>query len=575
LIYLAVLTTLTLNATANVFWNTSGTNDWHTAANWNPDTAVPGASDIVIINNGGTAKISTADAVSGRIEIGYKGGDGTLILDNHILTANDYLRMGFKAGKGTYVQSGSSSKLDMNNHNIFIANNISSVSTISIDAGVITNVSDMSCGCVGLGDLIINGGSFYSRVIYAGGDTWGGSNATGTITLNSGTIENSWRSYIGYNGTGILNIKGGVMNNADHLYIAENPGSTGTVTVTGGRLCTTNKSSYHIYLGNNGLGRLNVDGGEVIPHNLYLGYNAGAAGYLSLSNGIMHCSEIEIGENGTGYYTQSGGTNTASWAFSAGHLSGSRGTVTLSGGLLSLERDVSIGRAGGSHGEVTVSGGLLRVGDQLRIGTFTNSYGKLTIDDGRVELTGLSLIIGNIGTGVCVMAGGVLTNMSDIIVGYAAGSQGTLTITGGKIANSGNDMVLGRDPAAAGNLIIQGSGADINILRNLDCDNGSTNHLTFILDGDPGAVSTINCDSALLNNTNVTLEYKLGDDFHGLQRSEYTLIQASSIIYTSGCNFVDSTIGGNFEINLSVDKKRLYLTQKTGYPTTGAIIMIK
>lgn len=52
-----VALTLSCAHAANSFWDTTGTGNWHTPANWT--VGVPGAADGALIRNGGTAVIAT------------------------------------------------------------------------------------------------------------------------------------------------------------------------------------------------------------------------------------------------------------------------------------------------------------------------------------------------------------------------------------------------------------------------------------------------------------------------------------------------------------------------------------
>jgi len=499
---LAVLTGSTYGATMN--WNVNGTNDWHTSANWNP-ASVPGSSDIAEIKNGGTAKISTSDATANRVEIGYGSGannNGGLILNNHTLTIIDLFRMGLNGGNGTYVQSGSSSKLDAGNKNIQIANNAPSDCTFTLNAGVVTNVSDIRCGENDHGTLTINGGDIYAKNTRIAV----GSSATGTFTLNSGTLVNSKGVYVGISGAGTLNITGGELKNSEHIYVGEKDGGTGTVTVTGGKL----SNGIHIFLGKvaTSTGILNVDGGEVSDNVCYLGGGDGTSqdtvGYCTLSSGRIDGDQFIIGNCGTGYYTQTGGTNTVPYDLKIGRFSGSRGFATIAGGLLE-PRTLYICERNGSYGELTINGG-------------------------------------------------------------------TVHTTRG--------MTVGKTASTEAHVIVQGGEASINIDGgDFNCRSGATNTLTFILDGNPAAISTIKCsNTAYLNNTNVTLEWKLGDDFRGEKDQEYTLIEATGggSVQTNECNFVDLTGGhGDFELKMSSDNKKLYLIQHSKYPTEGTIIVLQ
>jgi len=599
----------------DIDWNKSGTNDWHTSANWSTDS-VPGAGDNAQIRNGGTAKISTGDANVYQVEIGRgaaANNNGGLILDNHTLTIVNLFRMGYNGGNGTYVQSGAGSKLDAGNKNLQIANNAPSDCTFTLNAGSVTNVLDIRCGENDRGTVVINGGSIYAARTLMGMSA----EAAGRFTINGGVVTNSGNVFVGVSGNGTLNITGGILMDND-ITAGDQAVGTGTVTITGGKI----QSKRHLYLGNNGSGTLNMDGGEITGNSVFLGELAGSTGYCSLSNGLIDCEQIVVGKSGTGYYTQSGGTNTFSWAGTVGYNAGSTGIVTITGGLFDPP-NWNIGLASNSYGKVTLDGGKITgaacyigkkgvgvyiqnggtniIGADSTVGSDSGSVGYLTINGGvlssadhhlHISYAANSLGYFNLNggladfgaahqhslwicaeagsTGICTQTGGILNGQ--IVLGGHGHAE--YTISGGSITNSRILVALNTD--STGTLTIEGSDANIHLSSELLANFGQEAKLVFVLDGDPGGISTINCASANLADSHATVEWKLGDDFRGLKNQEYTLIQTTTgIISTNGCNFVDSTAGGNFELTLSDDSKRLYLTQKSGYPTVGTYIIIR
>ena len=70
--------------------------------------------------------------------------------------------------------------------------------------------------------------------------------------------------------------------------------------------------------------------------SLYLGYNTGASGTYTLSGtGSLSSGSEYVGYNGSGSFTQSGGTNSVTDTLALGYGSG-RGTYNLTGGSLSV-----------------------------------------------------------------------------------------------------------------------------------------------------------------------------------------------------------------------------------------------
>ncbi|MDP6381155.1 MAG: hypothetical protein QF662_07400, partial [Phycisphaerae bacterium] len=80
---------------------------------------------------------------------------------------------------------------------------------------------------------------------------------------------------------------------------------------------------------------------------LYLGYDAGESGAVVLSDsGGLLADQASIGRYGTGWFTQTGGTNTVERDLYLGRESGSSGTYELSGGELSVGDSETIGQHG-------------------------------------------------------------------------------------------------------------------------------------------------------------------------------------------------------------------------------------
>ena len=84
-------------------------------------------------------------------------------------------------------------------------------------------------------------------------------------------------------------------------------------------------------------------------------YSLGGSGYLSVPN------NENVGWNGKGAFTQSGGTNTC-YGLLLGYT-GASGAYTLSGGSLQVTNNMNVGYAG--TGTFTQSGGTNSVGNNL------------------------------------------------------------------------------------------------------------------------------------------------------------------------------------------------------------------
>ena len=120
-----------------------------------------------------------------------------------------------------------------------------------------------------------------------------------------------------------------------------------------------------------------------------------------------------IGYDGTGVFTQTGGTNTISYDLNLGVNSGSTGTYFLNGGTLNVDDIVS----GAGTSSLLIDGGTLILGggtsgtidvDFFYVGGAFGSNGDFTLNSGQTLYTTRELI-GNMGTGVFTQTGGLNT----------------------------------------------------------------------------------------------------------------------------------------------------------------------
>ena len=170
-----------------------------------------------------------------------------------------------------------------------------------------------------------------------------------------------------------------------------------------------------------------------------------------------------IGYSGSGSITQIGGTNVipalisgGEYALNIGPLAGSTGNYNLSGGSLSMQSGVElIGYFG--TGTFTQSGGTNTATPQLLgalplvIGAGSGGMGTYSLSAG--SLVAGSEAVGNGGTGVFLQSGGTNTIPSggelDIGVGYGGGGVGTYTLSGG-VANVAGNVYVGGTSSGVG-----------------------------------------------------------------------------------------------------------------------------
>ncbi|MGD0515897.1 MAG: autotransporter-associated beta strand repeat-containing protein [Thermoguttaceae bacterium] len=280
-------------------------------------------------SSSGTYKLSGAGQLSAGNE--YIGNSGTVTFtqDGGNNSAS-YEYVGY-SGTGTYTQTGGTNSITSD---LYLGYNSGSSGTYNLSGGTNTISSTLYLG--------YNSGS------------------SGMYNLSGTGYLSASNEYIGYSGTGSFKQDGG-MHSASNEYVGYLFG-TGTYTQTGGTnsissgLCLANMSGYsgfynlsgtgYLYaysesIGLSGTGTFTQTGGTNSTSSLGLAngisnstpsvgiYNLSGTGYLSAG------SEY-IGQLGIGTFTQTGGTNNATYininATSTYTLSA--GTLTLNGGIV-------------------------------------------------------------------------------------------------------------------------------------------------------------------------------------------------------------------------------------------------
>ncbi|EQD73017.1 hypothetical protein B1A_05161, partial [mine drainage metagenome] len=268
----------------------------------------------------------------------------------------------------------------------------------------------------------------------------------GNLTVGQG-YEN-----IGLYGVGTFNQTGGTHSTLQ-LELGYYAGSNGTYTISNGKLVATQYSD----IGTSGTGSFIQSGGTVKiginsgDYGLYLADNAGSNGAYTLKGGSLTANSESIGENGTGTFKQSGGTNHVG----AGGLiladdTGGTGTYVLKGGSLSAISE-TIGvtgtadplRAAPGKGTFIQSGGTNEVGTLIVGSGSINAIGSSgTYDLKGGTLTANSETAGVSGTGTFKQSGGTnQVGALGLAIGVNAGSNGTYKLENGTLNNLGLESV--------------------------------------------------------------------------------------------------------------------------------------
>jgi T5SS/PEP-CTERM-associated repeat protein len=353
------------------------------------------------------------------------------------------------AGTGTFTQAGGTNKLDgddsvTNAGGLIIGNQSGSHGEYLLESGTLTPIGSHSVDfeVIGAGNSASNGDTADLKQT-------GGTNLADSVTLgeNAGSIGTyelsgdnssllevrSTKLIVGDSGTGSFTQTGGTVNVAGQgLYVGYNEGSVGHYNMQGGFI----ENSFQVIgfqnsMANGDVADFNQSGGNNNA-SLILGSNAGSVGTyeLSGSSSTINSSGEIIGDNGTGTFTQTGGSNSVSGEIDLGDLNGASGTYTMSNGAQLSATTLNVAPAVGGKGAMTIDGSSTHVEvNQLAVGGSTKNPG---------------------GTGTLTLTGGATIHASSTV---SAGINGTIDATGGAITIGSNDTA-----ATLGEILINTGG---------------------------------------------------------------------------------------------------------------------
>ena len=309
---------------------------------------------------------------------------------------------------------------------------------------------------IGHGTMTVSDGAHLETDgTYLSGDGTTGGVGTMTVT-GAGTVLNSHLVlYVGGNthddnGNANLIISDGATASASVITTGEDPGSTGTILLTGRGTSLSSVADQfagNTYVGSNGTGIITLQEGASlsVANELRIGYNATASGTLnigaaagetavapgslSVSNGIVfgsgtgsivfnHTSDdftLDSVLSGSGAIRNIAGTTNLT-----GSSAGFTGTIAVEGGALRANGDLS-------GATTTVSGGATLGG--------TGSVGALTVNSGGVHAPGNSVGTQTV-NGLYTLGGGSALNLevSDDGTMDRVIATGGVTLTGANLS---------------------------------------------------------------------------------------------------------------------------------------------
>jgi hypothetical protein len=176
-----------------------------------------------------------------------------------------------------------------------------------------------------------------------------GEYGNGTFIQSNGVVQ-TYEEVVGINAgsTGQLAISGGT-HIGGTLVLGEIGGSSGTASLSGGELITTNDDEGGTYIGLNGVGRINVSGGTWQAHAVSAGLLIGSEGMMTFSGGVTTMTNLVLGNCGfgvAGYLIVNGGDVFITNAAHNATLDVRDGFVLLNGGQLTVDRLVMTNECG-------------------------------------------------------------------------------------------------------------------------------------------------------------------------------------------------------------------------------------
>jgi T5SS/PEP-CTERM-associated repeat protein len=472
-----------LDVTAGSLTLESGTVDCTTTTASKVGDANSGTGTLTI--NGGTMRVF-------QILVGaLTGSQGILNLSNGLFDASSLISVGDK---------------------------LNSTGEVTIAGGQLWVTNDITkIGNAGVGQLTLHNGSGNFAFLSAG-DGFG---ARGTIQVNGGLLRVLPRTTndflrLGNFGTGTLDIRGGTNLVLSELHLADNLGSTGIVTISGGALIATNDITS---IGRFGEGTMTVSNAVVQLTNSSVGRHDGAVGHLTIQSGGL-LSQVDD--------------------LSIGRFSNSVGHVFVNGGSLSLPNDnIWVGREG--TGDLTVSNGVLQA---------------------KAIFVGMSPDPTNVPVGTVLLAGGTTLVSSNVVLGSPSLSTGQVFVAGGA-------LVVTNGPGSA--ILNVRSGAFTLLAGSVTAD-------TFLLTNSSAAM-TVSQGTLRVKNTVVDngLPFVLGDGVNPatleLLGGTHTFVNGlviSSNATVSGCGTIVGPISnfGTIATNCAPPPPLIVLTVKTGNTAT-------
>lgn len=403
----------------------------------------------VTITGGGALDIRT-DSYIGATPTGngtvYATGDGSRFLTGgNLFVGNEGVGL-------VSMQAGA----DMTSGSAYVGNTATGNGTVEITGAGSTwvNSGSLVIGSTGTGTVkVLDGGSVTAGTFIALGRLpAGAARSSGTLIVDGpgSQFTGSTQMVVGGSGDGTVQISnGGRMDIAGSVVIAEQVGSTGTVSVNG---TGSEWHSTYLRVGANGDAQFNVANGATarVDTAIDVGLTASSKGVLTIGNNAV----LSVGDGTSGRITP--GQGDSSLVMDGGTLQGN--------GTLQVSTKVDLQGSGtiASDSAVDVWGTVSGTGLLTKTGTGTLSMNSNNTHSGGMHIQGGRLVLGSAsaaGTGALTMADAtsLAFGLNTLAVGNAIRLDGAVNVD----LTAGQSALLSGaidDSSAHGRLVKTGTG---------------------------------------------------------------------------------------------------------------------
>lgn len=303
-------------------------------------------------------------------------------------------------------------------------------------SGVLTVSGNEYLGSGGAANFVQMGGTNNVGTTFASDlDVGYSGSAASSYTISGGLLQTTQFLNVGYNGpSGAVVQSGGTVSVGSALNVGYAVAG-GTYTLSG----TGVLSAKNEVMNSNALSGAFVQtgGSNTTPGSLTLGNNAGTSGTYLLDGttgaGTLSVAQNEyIGYNGSGVFTQQGGTHTigtpgVAYDMYVGYMGA--GTYNQSGGQLTVYSRLYIGYDSGAVSTFNQSGGTTSVTGPMAVG-YGAGGGVYSLSGNGKLIASQEDVNDNAGTGRFTQSGGTNTLSGNLTIAAAAGTAGRYELSG-------------------------------------------------------------------------------------------------------------------------------------------------